>query len=106
MDHEHIEVGAWKKIDEVPFDFERRRVSVLIDNGVTRWLVVKGAPDEILGLCTHYEAEDATMRRLVDETAVAATRDQYQRTGEGRLSGARYRLAPSPARPSTRVRER
>jgi Mg2+-importing ATPase len=56
--HEHIETDAWKKIDEVPFDFERRRVSVLIDKGDTRWLVVKGAPDDIIGLCTHYEAED------------------------------------------------
>jgi Mg2+-importing ATPase len=52
--HQHIDVGAWKKIDEVPFDFERRRVSVLIDNGKARWLVVKGAPDEIVGLCTHH----------------------------------------------------
>ena len=42
LGHQHIEIGAWKKIDEVPFDFERRRVSVLIDNGETRWLVVKG----------------------------------------------------------------
>ncbi len=29
LDHENIDVSAWKKIDEVPFDFERRRVSVL-----------------------------------------------------------------------------
>ena len=47
--HEHIDVSAWKKIDEVPFDFERRRVSVLLDKGDTRMLVVKGAPEEILG---------------------------------------------------------
>ena len=50
--HEHIDVSAWKKIDEVPFDFERRRVSVLLDKGDTRMLVVKGAAEEILGLCT------------------------------------------------------
>ena len=28
LDHQHIDVGHWKKIDEVQFDFERRRVSV------------------------------------------------------------------------------
>ena len=33
LDHENIDVSAWKKIDEVPFDFERRRVSVLLDKG-------------------------------------------------------------------------
>ncbi|MEI6414803.1 MAG: magnesium-translocating P-type ATPase [Pseudomonadota bacterium] len=53
--HGDIDVSAWKKIDEVPFDFERRRVSVLLDKGNGRLLVVKGASEEIIGLCTHYE---------------------------------------------------
>lgn len=75
--HRHIEIGAWKKIDEVPFDFERRRVSVLIDNGETRWLVVKGAPDEIVGLCTHYEAEGAKLSYPMDEAVLAAIRSQH-----------------------------
>jgi P-type Mg2+ transporter len=55
--HENIGVSAWKKIDEVPFDFERRRVSVLLDKGNGRILVVKGASEEIIGLCTHYEEQ-------------------------------------------------
>jgi Mg2+-importing ATPase len=75
--HKHIEIGAWKKIDEVPFDFERRRVSVLIDNGETRWLVVKGAPDEIVGLCTHYEAEGAKLPYPMDEAVLPAIRSQH-----------------------------
>ena len=76
LEHGHIEIGAWKKIDECPFDFERRRVSVLIDNGQTRWLVVKGAPDEIVGLCTHYEVANEAPHP-VDAAALAAIRDQY-----------------------------
>ncbi len=32
--HQTLDVSAWRKIDEVPFDFERRRVSVLVDDGV------------------------------------------------------------------------
>ncbi|MDO9193682.1 MAG: HAD-IC family P-type ATPase, partial [Undibacterium sp.] len=57
LNHENIDVSAWNKIDEVPFDFERRRVSVLLDNknSAGRLLVVKGAPEEIIGLCTRYE---------------------------------------------------
>jgi len=55
--HENIDVSAWKKIDEVPFDFERRRVSVLLDKGNSRLLVVKGASEEIIGLCTRYEQQ-------------------------------------------------
>jgi Mg2+-importing ATPase len=76
--HEQIDTGAWKKIDEVPFDFERRRVSVLIDNGETRWLVVKGAPDEIVGLCTHYQADGAELQRVLDAAALTGVRGQYQ----------------------------
>ena len=108
LDHEHIDVGAWKKIDEVPFDFERRRVSVLLDNGETRWLVVKGAPEEIVGLCTHYEEEGSeapairsTMRRW------QRIHGQHHRAGRGRLPRAGHRLAPGAAgSPACRRRRR
>jgi Mg2+-importing ATPase len=42
---------SWRKIDEVPFDFERRRVCVLVESGDERHLIVKGAPDDVLALC-------------------------------------------------------
>ena len=54
--HEHIDVSSWAKIDEVPFDFERRRVSVLVERGGERLLVLKGAPEDVLRLCTQYES--------------------------------------------------
>lgn len=53
--HEDIDVSGWTKIDEVPFDFERRRVSVLVERAAARRLVVKGAPEDTLRLCTHYQ---------------------------------------------------
>jgi Mg2+-importing ATPase len=70
--HEEIDVSGWRKVDEVPFDFERRRVSVLLErvaqSGAARTLVVKGAPEDVLRLCTHYE--DATGAALpMDEAA-------------------------------------
>ena len=74
--HEHIDVSAWKKIDEVPFDFERRRVSVLLDKGNTRILVVKGAPDEIVGFCTHYEEQGAELQGIVDKTVLERIHEQ------------------------------
>lgn len=75
--HEHIDVTAWNKIDEVPFDFERRRVSVLLDSAETRWLIVKGAPDEIVALCTHYESGSAAREQVLDAAAQVAVRAQY-----------------------------
>jgi len=91
--HSHIEVGAWKKIDEVPFDFERRRVSVLIDNGETRWLVVKGAPDDIVGLCTRYEGDGG---RTLDAAALQAIAGQQHALEEEgfRVLGIAWRQVP------------
>jgi Mg2+-importing ATPase len=67
--HENIDVSAWKKIDEVPFDFERRRVSVLLDKGNGRLLVVKGASEEIVGLCTHYEEQGNDAQIALDDAS-------------------------------------
>src|SRR5438445_2584702 len=96
LDHQHIAVGNWKKIDEIPFDFERRCVSVLLDNGETRWLVVKGASEEIVGLCTHYEAEDTACQRPLDEPALAGIQNQYRALEkEGlRVLGIAWRQVP------------
>lgn len=58
LEHHEIDATGWKKIDEVPFDFERRRISVLVDNGKKRMLVVKGAPEHIIDLCTHVELNE------------------------------------------------
>ena len=55
LEHREVDAGGWRKIDEVPFDFERRRVSVLLENGAARTLLVKGAPEDILRLSTRYE---------------------------------------------------
>ncbi|CAK0763547.1 Mg(2+) transport ATPase, P-type 1 (modular protein) [Gammaproteobacteria bacterium] len=67
--HGDIDVSAWKKIDEVPFDFERRRVSVLLDKGNGRLLVVKGAFEEIISLCTHYEESGNDARIPLDKAS-------------------------------------
>src|SRR5262245_36005301 len=42
----------YRKIDEIPFDFLRRRMSVIVRNGGKNLLVCKGAIEEVLSLCT------------------------------------------------------
>lgn len=45
---------AFKKIDEIPFDFQRRRMSVILEeNNGKHLLICKGAVEEILDLCTY-----------------------------------------------------
>jgi P-type Mg2+ transporter len=41
----------YRKVDEVPFDFLRRRMSVIVRNGGKNLLVCKGAIEEVLSLC-------------------------------------------------------
>jgi Mg2+-importing ATPase len=64
----------------VPFDFERRRVSVLVDGGSSRLLVVKGAPEDLLKLSTHYE-DAAGAARAWDAAARAEAQRQLEALG-------------------------
>jgi Mg2+-importing ATPase len=63
-----FDMAGWKKIDEVPFDFERRRVSVLVEHGAERRLIVKGAPEDLLRLSRRYEDADGKVLPLDTET--------------------------------------
>jgi Mg2+-importing ATPase len=70
-----IDLAAWRKIDEVPFDFERRRVSVLVEGGGRRLIIVKGAPEDILSHSARYERQgepplplDAAARKAAEAT--------------------------------------
>lgn len=45
-------LAKYKKIDEIPFDFSRRRLSVVVSNGEKTQLITKGAVEEILNICT------------------------------------------------------
>ena len=46
-------VSQYKKIDEIPFDFSRRRLSVIVsDENGKKQMITKGAVEEILSICT------------------------------------------------------
>ena len=51
------DIGGYTKCDEIPFDFERRRLSVVVDRGSGRTLITKGAPEGIFPLLSGYEIE-------------------------------------------------
>lgn len=55
--HEKLMVKAVKKVDEIPFDFSRRLMSVIVENDGNHRLISKGAPEEIFKRCTHYELD-------------------------------------------------
>ena len=44
--------SKYKKIDEIPFDFSRRRLSVIVSDGEKKQMITKGAVEEILSICS------------------------------------------------------
>jgi Mg2+-importing ATPase len=47
-----------RKVDEIPFDFKRRRMSVVIDYEDRHVLICKGAVEEISAACEHYQVDE------------------------------------------------
>lgn len=45
----------YKKLDEIPFDFTRRCLSVIVSNGKEKLMITKGAVEEIISKCTSME---------------------------------------------------
>lgn len=55
LKHEEVNVSGYQKVDEVPFDFTRRRVSVVVETERQRFFITKGAPEEVIRVCSYYE---------------------------------------------------
>ncbi|MBP5256790.1 MAG: magnesium-translocating P-type ATPase [Mycoplasma sp.] len=56
-------IMGFKKVDEIPFDFKRKRMSVIIeDNQNKRLLVTKGAFEEIIEICDYCEYKGETLK--------------------------------------------
>jgi Mg2+-importing ATPase len=70
--HDHPDAHAYRKIDEVPFDFDRRCVSIVVEANGERLLISKGAPESVLARCVTLEADgqsspvDAAARQRCD----------------------------------------
>jgi len=53
-----VPLDGWSKLDELPFDFERRRISVLVEKDHARMLIVKGAAEEIIARAKSVDVTD------------------------------------------------
>lgn len=93
--HQHPAVNDHLKLDEMPFDFERRRLSVLLQGPQGLILVTKGAPESVDPLCLSYRNQgqelplDEPARERLRETFEGLSRQGYRvlavATGKGEL---------------------
>ncbi|WP_290642582.1 magnesium-translocating P-type ATPase [Aquabacterium sp.] len=68
--HEKLHAqGAYLKVDEIPFDFQRRRMSVVVEGQGQRLLICKGAVEEVFAACA--QAESGGRRFALDESHLA-----------------------------------
>ncbi len=75
---EPADSSAYTKLDEIPFDFERRRMSIVVDRaGGERVLVSKGAPEGLLVCATRYVADGGAMLPLTAD-ARSKCRETYE----------------------------
>ena len=57
------DVAAYHKLAEIPFDFERRRISIVVSKEGECLLVVKGAPESVVPLCSRVLAGGWSLRK-------------------------------------------
>ncbi|MEX5559258.1 magnesium-translocating P-type ATPase [Pseudomonas rhodesiae] len=124
--HRELKVGtAFQKVDEIPFDFNRRRMSVVVaEQGLPHLLICKGAVEEILSVCnsvrhgeTNEALTDELLARIRQVTAafneeglrvvavaaqpMAAGRDTYSLADENNLTLIGYVAFLDPPKEST-----
>jgi Mg2+-importing ATPase len=76
--HDQFKVPAHHKVDEIPFDFARRLMSVIVETpeGKTR-LICKGAPEEVFKRCTEFEYDGETLP--METVLIEDLREEYRR---------------------------
>ena len=84
LEHNMSEIGAqYIKVDEIPFDFSRRRLSVVVqDKSNKKQLITKGAVEEILNICTmvDYRGTVSSLTKEIKENITKITK-QLNRDG-------------------------
>lgn len=77
LEKQTLSMDEYKKIDEIPFDFERKRMSVVVEYKGDVVLVTKGAPEEMFNIASTYQVGDTVA--AFDEAARHRATEIYNR---------------------------
>ena len=89
--HRVFDLSGYRKLDEIPYDFHRKRLSILVSHDTMHLMVTKGALPNVLEICSLAEKGDGT---IVDFAAVRGTIENHfeEFSGKGfRTLGVAYR---------------
>jgi Mg2+-importing ATPase len=73
LSYRKIDLSGYRKQDEIPYDFLRKRLSISVTHGDAHLMVTKGALDNILEVCSKAETNEGN---IVD---IASTKDKIQK---------------------------
>ncbi len=91
----HIDIDHFRKIDEIPFDFVRKRVSVIVSDKDRNLIVSKGAPEEIFRICTSVD-RNGSVEPLIGIVQERLDRIYQAQSAEGfRTLAVCYRSVPA-----------
>ncbi|HEY6082571.1 MAG TPA: magnesium-translocating P-type ATPase, partial [Chitinophagaceae bacterium] len=91
----------YRMVDEIPFDFVRRRMTVVVEKEHHENLFIcKGAVEEILDTCSSVEVEEGHAEPLTDELRKTAIREMNKQNEDGlRVVAVAYKKMPPIDRP-------
>jgi Mg2+-importing ATPase len=119
-----IDVSRFRKIHDIPFDYERRRMGCVVAEGRKIYLIVKGAPESVLSACTKArisaktygvsEKEEELKKTILSYTkegytAIAVAykeieeREEYARNDEKDLTFVGFVLLSNPPKSDVRA---
>jgi P-type Mg2+ transporter len=55
LKYKKMDVTGWVKLEEIPYNFEKKRISVLIKKGTDKLLITKGAFQQVFEICSQVE---------------------------------------------------
>jgi len=77
QEYRHLDIRSYLKIDEIPFDAMRRRQSIVVEKNSERILITKGAPEEIMKICSYYEEQGSAV--IFDKAKQSRAESQFQK---------------------------
>jgi Mg2+-importing ATPase len=76
LNYKELDISDYVKVDEIPFDFFRKKMSVVVKKGADFWLITKGAPEEIFKVAPNFEVNGVL--RVITESDKEKIVHKYQ----------------------------
>jgi Mg2+-importing ATPase len=90
--HEGSDIARYSKLDEIPYDFERKRLTVLVGGEKEPVMITKGALKEVLAVCTHAGLPDGSAIPIAEASERIEECFEHQSSQGHRVLGVATRV--------------